>query len=159
MRETVILASAVPHIYKLLIELGVCIVIAMWTKMLTISDIFFLIPLSVSFIMMTLGVGIVVMVGFNILRDVAHAWGLIARLLFFLTPVFYSLSDINPRVATLQYWVNPLTPFICAFRDIFLVDGKFLGGVYAHCLFQGPLFLGLAYIIFLTLERKIDECV
>ncbi len=159
MRETVILASAVPYIYKFLIDIGVCVIIGLWIQTLSFFDLLLLLPLLASFIMATLGIGMVIMIGFNLLRDVAHVWGLVVRLLFFLTPVFYSLSDMHPTVAMLQYWLNPLTPFIGAFRDLFLTRGPFFWAVYGHCLLLGSMIFAGAYLIFLLLEHRIDECV
>ncbi|MBN1492803.1 MAG: ABC transporter permease [Candidatus Omnitrophica bacterium] len=159
LRETVIIANAVPHIYKFLLEMLVCIVISLCMRLLTITTLVLLMPLLMSFIMMTMGIGLLLTIGFSFTRDVQHIWSLAARLLFFLTPVFYSLDDVGPTIARVQYILNPITPYICAIRNTFLGAAASWWPVYLHCLAQGTVILGAVYVVFLILEHTIDEYV
>jgi ABC-type polysaccharide/polyol phosphate export permease len=51
-------------------------------------------------------------------RDVSRLLPILAMLLFFLTPVFYSLESIPPRTRTWA-WLNPLTVYVELYHSLF----------------------------------------
>ncbi|MCB0208250.1 MAG: ABC transporter permease [Anaerolineae bacterium] len=53
------------------------------------------------------------------IRDIAHLLGVIVRILFFLTPIFYPASIVPPQLGILLH-LNPLTFIINHFRRVIL---------------------------------------
>ncbi|MGJ9383983.1 ABC transporter permease [Salipaludibacillus sp. CF4.18] len=53
------------------------------------------------------------------LRDIRNMMQYIARMLFYLSPVMYSISDVPENLARYLY-INPLVPLITAYRNTFL---------------------------------------
>jgi ABC-2 type transport system permease protein len=91
-------------------------------------------------------------------RDTAHFVGVILLPLFFLTPVFYSLSafPVTPPewVITVMRYGNPLTPYLEMIRATGM-EGVYPGwSLFAYCLVVGP---ALALIGVWTLRRKDDQ--
>lgn len=56
-----------------------------------------------------------------IFRDTQHTLGVILQLLFYLTPIFYSIDNI-PDSYRVLYSLNPMVSIVMAYRDI-LIDG------------------------------------
>lgn len=91
-----------------------------------------LVPLVACLFCFTLGLGLVVAVLHAYYRDVEPI--LAAALLpwFFLTPIFFRVSDLpglqgHPWAEALLRWVNPVAPFVEAVRDV-LYSGAVPGG-------------------------------
>jgi lipopolysaccharide transport system permease protein len=51
-------------------------------------------------------------------RDMVHLIGILLQFWFFLTPVVYSLSDIDGRLAQAIRWLNPMASLIDFYREI-----------------------------------------
>ena len=91
-------------------------------------------------------------------RDTAHFVGVILLPLFFLTPVFYSLSNfpVMPPdwVVMVMRYGNPLTPYLEMIRATGL-EGTVPGwSLFAYCLVVGP---AMALLGVWTLRRKDDQ--
>ena len=86
-----------------------------------------------------------------LMRDVQHILGVGMMLWFYLTPIFYQLDGIaDSRVALLRY--NPMALIISAHRRIAL-DGRAPDwGELGLCLGVGLALLGVAVVLFRTLE-------
>jgi ABC-type polysaccharide/polyol phosphate export permease len=89
--------------------------------------------------------------------DVQHIWAALTPLWYFATPVFYSV-DTLPEPAQLAIgWLNPLTPFLAAYRAAFIGGQGGLEGPFWQSLALAAVALGLAYIIFLRIESAAVE--
>jgi lipopolysaccharide transport system permease protein len=71
--------------------------------------------------LLTLGFGYLVATVHVTFRDTQHILGVFLRLLFYLTPVFYSTSNVPTRYRTF-YELNPMLHLITAYRAI-LIEG------------------------------------
>src|SRR5262245_35943645 len=58
------------------------------------------------------------------IRDLAHVYQVLLRLLFFVTPIFYSLSLVGKGAAKYIVMANPLTHAIVFSREL-IIDGTF----------------------------------
>jgi ABC-type polysaccharide/polyol phosphate export permease len=83
---------------------------------------------------------------------VEHIWAIFSRLFLFVTPVFYTVDSLAPAMRALISYLNPLTPFLKAFRAIFLHGGALAAPVLGHCLILGTAALSASYLIFLRWE-------
>ena len=58
------------------------------------------------------------------LSDLNYVWGVFCRLLFFLTPIFFSLDVAGEGLARRLLELNPLTPLIGISREVLLYGGQ-----------------------------------
>ncbi|MGO4693572.1 ABC transporter permease [Paenibacillus sp. 2TAB26] len=70
-------------------------------------------------IILTLGVSLIVSALGIYLRDLVYIVGLIINILFYMSPIFYSTSLIPERFRV-YLEINPLSPIIKMYRDIFI---------------------------------------
>jgi lipopolysaccharide transport system permease protein len=54
-------------------------------------------------------------------RDTQHTLGVVLQLFFYLTPIFYALTNVPTSYQTL-YYLNPMVHIVTAYRDI-LIQG------------------------------------
>ena len=77
-----------------------------------------LIPVAASFFLATAGL-VMLLAALNVyFRDVEFLSGIVLTVLFYLTPVVYTLQFVDQQSHTVELWIgrNPLTPFTEAFR-------------------------------------------
>ena len=74
--------------------------------------------------LLILGLGYLVATAQVTFRDTQHLLGVLLRLLFYLTPVFYAASNVPTRYQTF-YRLNPMFHLIAAYRAI-LIQGNLL---------------------------------
>jgi ABC-type polysaccharide/polyol phosphate export permease len=91
----------------------------------------------VAYVAFVLGVGFVLAIAHCFTSDVEHVWMIASRLLFFATPVFYTLDSLGPLAQRAVYWLNPVTPFVLAFRNVLLSGEALDPVVHVHALAVG----------------------
>lgn len=156
-RETLVVANVMPHVYKFGIELLLCVGLATACGFLTWRVPLLLGPLVVAYVAFVLGTGLVLAIVYCFTGDVEHLWMLGSRLLFFATPVFYTLDALGPIARAAVYVLNPLTPFVLAFRSVLIADQPLALGVYVHALLLGAGTFALGYAVFLRWEALAVE--
>ncbi len=89
-------------------------------------------------------------------RDIQYIWGFISGLLFFITPVFYSVSMV-PNWLMPLYLLNPLAVIITELRNITLFEANInLSSLFlVYVIVLVTLFLG--HIIFKKIEPSLGE--
>lgn len=156
-RETLIVANLFPQVYKFGVELVLCGAFAVAYGALSWREAFLLAPLALAYVAFVVGVGLVLALVHCFTPDVEHVWTMLSRLLFFVTPVFYTLESLTALPRAVVYWGNPLTPFVLAFRDVFLHAGPAATLVYLHSLVLGGLVFLIGYVAFLRFESAAIE--
>jgi lipopolysaccharide transport system permease protein len=92
------------------------------------------------------------------LSDVVHIWTIAARMLFFLTPIFYSLENLPAPEVRGVLALNPLTGLVGAARDV-LLAGR-LPAIHPGALLLVPaVTLLLGWTLFARLKRTIPDYV
>lgn len=150
-RETVILAQVAFHGYKLLVELTLCALLAVYYGTFSFGALAAAVPLVLAFVGLVTGIGMLGAVVHSFARDIEHIWTLVSRLLLFVTPVFYGLDSLSPLARFVIYWLNPLTPFLVAIRGL-LIGPPAHPAVYAHAMIVGSAILVLGYTAYLFVE-------
>jgi len=157
LRESLVFTSMSLHAYRLTFELLLCVVISLFYGFFTWRSVLLLPPLLAAFLAFVLGVGLIVSLLYCFARDIEYVWTLASRLLFFATPVFYTPESISLVARRLIYYLNPLTPFLVAFRGVFIEGGQVGVFVYCHCLLLGVVVFSVGYLTFLGLEGAAME--
>lgn len=155
--EDFILADLFVQIYKFLIELVLCWLLSVFYGVFAWKAVLLALPLLVAFIGLALGAGLIISLLDCIATDIEHIWRISAGLLLFVTPVFYSLDHITPTFSKIIYWFNPLTPFLIAFRQLFIWDNTINLANYGYSILWGFGFLFLGYFIFVVFENVAIE--
>jgi ABC-type polysaccharide/polyol phosphate export permease len=151
-RENLVLATISINAWKLGIELAICTLLSLVSGLYSWRSLLLFFPVLSAFLALVLGVGMALSLLYCFARDVEHVWAIFARLFLFITPVFYTVESLSPTMRPLILYLNPLTPFLQAFRAIFLRRGMLAAPVLAHCLILGMVVLGLSYLIFARWE-------
>ena len=151
-RENLVLATISINAWKLGIELAICTLLSLGYGFYSWRSALLFLPVLLAFLALVLGVGLALSLFYCFARDVEHIWGIFSRLFLFITPVFYTLDSLSPAMRAAILYLNPLTPFLLAFRAIFLRGGAVGAPVLGHCFLMGASALGAAYLVFLRWE-------
>lgn len=89
-------------------------------------------------------------------RDLLHMLGILIQLLFYATPIVYSINSVPEKFRWLAK-INPMTYLINGYRDIFYnkVSPDFHGLFIAFIM--GIILICIGYIIFKLLEKRFAE--
>jgi lipopolysaccharide transport system permease protein len=150
----VAIANALTTAILLVVALAACV----WANPDTLRTIWLVPFVFVLLTMLVFGLGTLLAVANVFFRDVSHLVSVTLLPLFFLTPVFYSLSafPVTPPdwVITLMRYGNPLTPYLETIRALGL-QGEVPGWpLLAYCLIVGPT---LSLLGVWVLRRKDDQ--
>ncbi|MGD0337005.1 MAG: ABC transporter permease [Candidatus Omnitrophota bacterium] len=152
-REILILSDMFIHTYKFIIELILCLIISYLYGLFSWGAVLLLLPLAASYIAFILGIGLILSLIYCFARDIEHIWAIASRLLYFVTPIFYTLDKISPLARKIIYWGNPLTPFLVSFRGILMGQNSTGVFTYMYSLLLGAGFFIIGYSVFLVLEN------
>jgi len=156
-RETLILSALFIPLYKFVCELFICWLISIYYGLFSFLSLFLLVPLLITYIAFVLGVGLFLTIIYCYVRDIEHIWMLASRLVYFVTPVFYSLDSISSTARRIVAFANPVTPFVSSFREIFMGSGQINTFVYFHGITISLAFFLLGYWFFLKHENSAIE--
>jgi lipopolysaccharide transport system permease protein len=82
------------------------------------------------------------------LSDLTYVWGIVTRLLFFLTPIFYAPDMMHHPVAAQVMALNPLAQLVTLARAS-LLEGRWVDMPTIAAAFVGPIALTLVgWLIF-----------
>jgi lipopolysaccharide transport system permease protein len=118
-----------------------------------------LIPVAVSFFLATAGL-VMLLAALNVyFRDVEFLSGIILTVLFYLTPVVYTLQFVRTQSAQVELWVgrNPLTPFTEAFRTAIYYREVPVTIQISECVGIGVGGFLLGYAVFNRLKGRLAE--
>lgn len=122
---------------------------------LTINVLWYFVILAIQFLL-SVGVAFIVSSISVYVRDLIHILGIVIQLLFYATPIVYSLDQIPGKFA----WVgklNPMAYIIDSYRNIFY-EGKMPNMEYLAISFAFALaFCFIGYFIFKKLEKRFAE--
>jgi ABC-2 type transport system permease protein len=118
-----------------------------------------LIPVAASFFLATAGL-VMLLAALNVyFRDVEFLSGIVLTVLFYLTPVVYTLQFVDEQSHTVELWIgrNPLTPFTEAFRQAIYYKEVPVPIQVAECGFIGIGGFVIGYAFFNLLKGRLAE--
>ncbi len=102
--------------------------------------------LFLSCVCLTLGVCYVLAVFFCHAEDFGHIWGIIAQMIFFSSPIFYSFAGLPRGTALVLLALNPLSSILASFQEMLRGNWPALPiGIYAIVIGPAILLLGLNF--------------
>lgn len=112
------------------------------------------VPVAILF-MLALGVGMVLAVMQVFFRDTEYLYDVFCTLLFYATPVFYVVEQLNlPKTVEILMRLNPLCSLITMFRDCVLFGRMFSAADFLYSLLFSAFFLALGWLIFKKNQNK-----
>jgi lipopolysaccharide transport system permease protein len=105
--------------------------------------------------MLTFGIALIVSMVNVYFRDMEYIVSVLINMLFWLTPIIYPLQAIPEKY---RHWafVNPLTPLMTMWREVFM-EGVISWGSLAFSSVFSAVILALGLIIFTHLDAGVDE--
>lgn len=154
--EVLPIVSIISQIMSHLISLALLLIILIIFK-IGLSFYILLIPIYILFLTIFI-IGLSwIFSSLNVyLRDVKHIVGLITTAWFFFTPIFYS-TDIVPEKIRPILSLNPMNPFIDAYRYILLAGEMPPIGNFIYLALVSILFFGLGGLVFRKLKPGFAE--
>jgi len=122
---------------------------------LSINIVFYFLILAIQYII-SLGISLIVSSLTVYFRDLLHILGVFMQLLFYATPIVYSIKDVPPGFQWLLK-LNPMTYLIEGYREIFY--SKTLPN-FRHlimALIMGIILCMMGYVLFRKLEKGFAE--
>ncbi|MDP2923121.1 MAG: ABC transporter permease [Candidatus Omnitrophota bacterium] len=89
-------------------------------------------------------------------RDIEHIWTVIARMGFFLVPIFYKISSLSKQFRWIVM-INPMSQVINFYRDVLIYHKIPNLTIFATMLIFSFVFLAVSYKLFKSFEPKIVE--
>jgi ABC-type polysaccharide/polyol phosphate export permease len=123
--ESLVIAAVLNGLVQFAIELGLLIIIFTFAGTKALLYLPATLVISALLGIFSLGISLILAAWTVRFRDLSHFWIILLQVWFFATPIVYPESLITDRVPTILQQVlslNPLRPFITAFRNT-LYDG------------------------------------
>ncbi len=156
LRETLLFVEMSPHLLKFIIELIICCVISAALGLFYWGNIICLVPVLLGIILLVAGTGFILSILRCFTYDTRHIWGMLSRLLYFATPIFYTLDGVSERIRSLLEFCNPLIPILGALRWA-VIETPFSRFNCWCAFFIGMVFFIAGYIFFIVFEDKAME--
>jgi homopolymeric O-antigen transport system permease protein len=90
-------------------------------------------------------------------RDTQVVMEVVLTAWFFLTPIFYRLSDLVPDHARLVRWLNPMASLVDFYRDIFYLGGMPGWDALVRTLVTALIVLLVGYLFFVRFSSRFGE--
>ena len=155
-REIVMLSNLTNQAFKFIIELIICWSLSIVLGVFVWKHALLLLPLLAAYIALIIGIGFIIALIRCFTFDITHIWSMVSRLLYFATPIFFTLNALAKPIQKLIYFVNPLTPFLISLRGVFMEKSVDMQS-YFYSLALGAIFFTLGYGIFIVLENAAIE--
>ncbi len=106
--------------FKFSIEFSLCVLIGLFRGQASLSGMLLLLLVLLLFLLFTLCCGFILAMFHSFLRDTRYLWSLLARLLLFVSPVFYHLTELSIWGRLLIGYGNPLSQFLAVMRGVLI---------------------------------------
>ena len=156
-KEILVLGSVFSSTFEFLLTmlLGVIISIAVGVK---ISWSVLLLPLVIMLeILLVIWVSLILSCIFVFVRDIGHIYQVFLRVLFFITPIFYTMSLLGKGVAHTIVMLNPLTHLVGFSRTLILDGDPISIRNYLLLVFINLVLIFLTFKVFKQLEPNFAE--
>jgi ABC-type polysaccharide/polyol phosphate export permease len=119
-RYLIIFASSTTAIFSLFVNLGIVLIAVFISRGL--PTLLWLIPIPLlCLLLFSTGAGFVLATLYVRFRDLSQIWGVLAVIIFWLTPVVYSVTAL-PESTQIIVFLNPLARIFMLFRHYLLYD-------------------------------------
>jgi lipopolysaccharide transport system permease protein len=155
-REVLPISLALANLINMGIALCILIPFAAYEVGLNVMALISLLPVIFFLLLFASGLTMVLSALMVYFRDVEFLLGIVLNAWFFATPIVYQFASVP---SNLQPWfrLNPVLPFVNAFRDVFIGQSVPPAARLAECLLIGVVTFTICYLAFGRLERRVAE--
>lgn len=157
--EVLLAAPLMVPLLKFVVEISLCIVLAVSYGVFHPANILGLLILSFLFLILSVGVGLYLGVLNSLAADVGEIWQRIQPIFLFVSPVFYSLDMLSPWSQLAVYWLNPAASFLISYQS--LISGSPVPCFSAWTMVRAALYAAVifstGYVFFKKFEKQIME--
>ena len=151
-RESLVIAVFGEAVFNFLIRTLLIAAVFIWFGLLPSLTVFLVPLMLIPLALMTIGFGFILALANSIFRDIGNSLTILLTFAMFLTPVVYPPPTAGPKV--LINYLNPVSPFIIATRDL-TIKGNLShgGGLLFGCIFGLAVFLVCWRVFHLAMSR------
>jgi len=154
-REIILVSNLTVCVFKLAIDLLLCLILSAFYGTATLFSILLILPLMIVFVAFVFAISMFLSLIYCFAGDIEHIWSMGIRIVYFVTPVFYNIGHLHPITRKLIYLCNPLTPFVISIQNLFL--GKIDMPIYIYSILTGIFLFICGYSIFIAIENSAME--
>jgi ABC-2 type transport system permease protein len=156
-KDVLVLAAVLTNTIDFLLSMMICVAIAFLSGIAPSRALAALPLVFVMQMLLVVWVSLLLAGVYVYVRDLAHVYQVFLRLLFFVTPIFYSLSFVGDGLARYVVMANPLTHAILLSRAL-IIEGRLIDvNAFGVLLAGNAVLVYLAYKVFKKLEPTFAE--
>jgi ABC-type polysaccharide/polyol phosphate export permease len=155
-KEVMVISGVFAHIIELVISIIISILFAILLGIPPRASLLFLPVLIFMQILLVLWISLILSNLYVFVRDIDHIYQVFLRILFFITPIFYSMDYVD-GISRIVVQLNPLTYLVEVGRNI-IIDGVFPNPVTSVAFISvNLLLLAISLLIFRRQETAFGE--
>lgn len=156
-KESLISSTVLSHLIIHLVEIVLFIIALIFFEIPLINIIFY--PLiMIGLVLFTYGTSLIISSLTTYILDLENIWHHTARLLWFVTPVFYTLSE-QSLVFKFNYYFNPMYQYITIARDLLIYNNAIDKTLVILAIFYSITAFTIGSLIFNKLKYKFAEII
>jgi len=155
-KEILVIATVLSRSIEFAVSCLVCVGIALLTGVHLTGAVFWLVAVIFLQTVFALSVSLMLSCFYLYLRDIEHIYQVLLRLLFFLTPIFYTMDFIGDGFIRNIVLINPLTQLMILARSAILGGEPIFMEMMISLLLMSVMFF-LALFVFRKFEPFIAE--
>jgi ABC-type polysaccharide/polyol phosphate export permease len=156
-KDVLVISAVATNTIEFLISMLICVMLALWSGV-GLSSALLALPCVVALqVLLVLWVAFLLSSFYVYVRDLAHVYNLFLRILFFITPIFYSISFVGDGLPQYIVLANPLTHSITLARTLIIEGELFNLRFFLLNLAANMLLVYVSYQIFKKLEPAFSE--
>jgi ABC-type polysaccharide/polyol phosphate export permease len=156
-KEVLVISSVITNTIDFFVSMAICIVLGFFSGVHVTSALAALPFVFILQILVVMWVSFLLSGFFVYVRDLSHVYQVFLRLLFFVTPIFYSLSFVGQGPAKYVVMANPLTHSIVFSRAV-IIDGRLFDvKLFGALLVVNAVLVFASYKLFKKLEPSFAE--
>jgi len=156
-KEILVFATVIANTIEFIISMSICIILAYIAGInLTLFIIFIPLVLILE-ILLVMWISLIISTMYMFVKDIGHIYQVFLRALFFLTPIFYTLSQLGDGFARKIALLNPLTYIMTFTRSLVLKHQFFEISHYTIILIFNLVLLIISIMVFRKYEIYFAE--
>jgi lipopolysaccharide transport system permease protein len=157
-RYILVLSNVLANIFTSFLELLILVPI-IWAIKGNVPVTILLFPfLFLLYFWIVYGIGLMLAALYVYMRDLSHIWDVIVNILFFCSPIVYTISVV-PYQLVPYYLVNPVTNIIIVYRDIMVAGVLPSWSNLMYIIVFGAVFFLIGQFMFNKMQRRFAEVI
>jgi ABC-type polysaccharide/polyol phosphate export permease len=158
-KEVLVIGTVIANAIEFVIAMVICVLIAYWSGIKLSWAILFLPLVIILQLLMVMWVSLFLSCIFVFVKDIAHIYQVFLRILFFITPTFYTPDFLGGGPARYIVLLNPLAHLLSFSRSLIIEGRLFPGSPFLVLTFVNVILTVLGFLVFKRYEQRFAEYV